>query len=323
MNPKLFKKRLIALYSCWRKQRRDLWGNADVLVICTDSPGNPTRPISSMFFSWLMGHDFPDTVAVFTTNEIYFICGRKKLLSMVRTLESPAMEAVNARVVVHVKSKDENGLEFMDGIIRGMKVAYDAKADCNNTRPLVVGYISGESPKSKLLWSCFNNLNPKEFRSAHVIGFSRLLNHDQDVRYSGNSTDRKDLELFEESISSYKVSGSHHQDCPQIQMQSLPDTLEQMLASTPERGEEAPREANGKKLQLEIGDGNPPGSLQDKGEKSLHPEEVEGSSWEDGSVSDEEDEWVLVEDGGKEECMGKRNKVNVLKQSMALANYKL
>lgn len=189
------------------------------------------------------------------------------------------------------------------------QVAYDAKADCNNTRPLVVGCISGESPKSKLLLSCFNNLKPKEFKSAHVIGFSRLLNHDQDVRYSGDSTDRKDLELFEESISSYKVSGSHHQDCPQIQMQSLPDTLEQMLASTPERGEEAPRKASGKKLKLEMGDGNPPGSVQDKGEKSLHPEEVEGSTWEDGLVSDEEDEWVLVEDGGKEECMGKRNKV--------------
>lgn len=280
--------------------------------------------MSSMFFSWLMGHDFPDTVAVFTRNEIYFICNRKKLLALVQTLESLAMEAVNARVVVHMKSKGENGLEFMDGVIRGLKVAYDAKAECNETRPLVVGYISGESPKSKLLWSCFNNLKPKDFRSAQVVGFSRLLNHDQDVRYSGDSTDRKDLELFEESISTYNVgSVSHHHNCVQIQMQSLPDKFEQMLALTPEIREEAPCKANGKKLKLQRGKGNPPVIIQDEDEKSSHYEMVEESSRESDSFSDGEDEWVLVEDGGKEECMYKRDKVNMLKQSMALANYKL
>ncbi|GFY87782.1 hypothetical protein Acr_05g0014210 [Actinidia rufa] len=236
MNLKLFKKRLISFYLCWRKHKRDLWGGSDVLAICTPPSDVVAHPISSSFFVWLLGHDFPDTVAVFSRNEIYFLCTRRKF-SALQSLVGPAREAVQAKVTVYFLGGDR--LEQMDRIIRGMKVmvennefqvycfdtnllqnpeqiAHKAKADSDENRPFVVGYISGESPKSKLLWSCYNNMKPNELLGAHVSGFSRLLNHDQNGRYSGKSRERYP-ELFE------------------VQMQSLPQEFEQMLAMTPER----------------------------------------------------------------------------------------
>ncbi|PSS30111.1 FACT complex subunit like [Actinidia chinensis var. chinensis] len=286
MNLKLFKKRLISFYLCWRKHKRDLWGGSDVLAICTLPSDAVAHPISSSFFVWLLGHDFPDTVAVFSRNEIYFLCTRRKF-SALQSLVGPAREAVQAKVTVYFLGGDR--LEQMDRIIRGMQIAHKAKADSDENRPFVVGYISGESPKSKLLWSCYNNMKPNEFLGAHVSGFSRLLNHDQNGRYSRKSRERYP-ELFE------------------VQMQSLPQEFEQMLAMTPERrSPKAPSEADAKKVQLDNVKEYPTVIIDDESEKYLHPKDVEGSSNEGALGCDEEDEWVLVEADSKEQYMGKRD----------------
>lgn len=203
MNLKLFTKRLVSFYSSWSKHNKDLWGNSDVLVICTpplDSPSstNPFHTISSSFFFWLMGHHFHDTIAIFTRNNIYVLCTKKGLF-ILQTLVVPAMEDVNALVTTHPKSKDDNGLEFMDEIIREIRVTNKVVARWDENRPPVIGYVFGESPKSKLLfWDCFENIKPKEFQSVHASGFSWLvLNHDQDAKFEKKFRQSRDLELSE------------------------------------------------------------------------------------------------------------------------------
>lgn len=123
-----------------------------------------------------MGQDTPDTIAAFTKDEIYFLCTKKRL-SRLKNLEDSAMLAVHARVRVILKHKKESGLEKMDKILHEIRDTEKRwTADADEITPLLIGYVCNESPKSKLLWCCANNLKKNEFLSAVVTGFPQLLN---------------------------------------------------------------------------------------------------------------------------------------------------
>lgn len=258
MNLKLFKKRVIAFYSSWNKYKKELWGNSDLLVIYTPPEiTNGSHPISSHFFIWLLGHDFPDTIAVFTSTAIYFLCTKKKV-PILQTLTGPAIEALKAPVFVHRKDICDDGPAWVDNIIHGVRNTNDGE----NHKPLVIGCISGEYLKSKLIWTASNfnsKSTPAKYECARVnSGLIKLINYGDTV-FRGLKTSRG----------------------IQVQMHCLPAKFEEMLSMTADV------------LPAKDGEG------EVLGEDEMLNEDVLVCD-EKGIQSMFEEDWVLVEADEKE-----------------------
>ncbi|GLT57713.1 hypothetical protein SLA2020_306650 [Shorea laevis] len=264
MRPSLFNKRLETLYSTWKNFKEDRWGNSDVLVIYIppeDSlPHDDTHQISSSFLNWLIGDGFPGTVAFFAQNEIFFLCTNNKSLSFYRTLVGSSTEAVHAGVCIKArKVKNEDLLAVVDKVLRVMKAKYRAE------EPLIIGCISREIPQSRIFWNCMQKLKQNQYQIAIVNdGFTWLcaINH-------------KKLRSVDFDI----------------QMQSLPEKVEEMLSMSPKAEEQKPSQA----LFVAQEMNQTPHNSEQKGrigvDISLQGERREESSCGDG----DEDEWVLVD----------------------------
>ena len=94
INLENFSRRLKSLYSNWKDNKSDLWGDADVLVIATPPPSEDLRYLKSSALNiWLLGYEFPETVMVFTRKQIHFLCSQKKA-SLLDVVKKAAKEAV-------------------------------------------------------------------------------------------------------------------------------------------------------------------------------------------------------------------------------------
>ncbi|XP_010249957.1 PREDICTED: FACT complex subunit SPT16-like [Nelumbo nucifera] len=191
MNLRAFKKRLRLFYSSWKERNGSLWCDSNVLLLCTPPPpadGSPSaalsHPVTSAFYVWLLGHDFPDTIAVFTYNGIYFVCTKKKA-SLLKKLVPTAMEAENVVIAIHEKVSKDNGYALMDEILQAVRdrfkstlppfpAKYNSESDGN--RPFVIGLAEGEFPRSKLLWTWSRKAETDECRTVYVnSALSRLF----------------------------------------------------------------------------------------------------------------------------------------------------
>ncbi|KAJ8447121.1 hypothetical protein Cgig2_022850 [Carnegiea gigantea] len=146
INLENFSRRLKSLYSNWKDNKSDLWGDADVLVIATPPPSEDLRYLKSSALNiWLLGYEFPETVMVFTRKQIHFLCSQKKA-SLLDVVKKAAKEAVGVDVLMHIKGKSEDGTSQMEVILRNIRSLGEDS---------VVGYLVKEAPEGKLLetWS--------------------------------------------------------------------------------------------------------------------------------------------------------------------------
>lgn len=259
---KLFKKRLESFYSTWNRRKENQWSNSHCLVLCTppeDSPQDRIHPISSSFLIWLIGDNFPDTIVVFAQDEIFFIC-TKKSFPKLKTLADPAMESVGAKVLIHKMSKKEESGVVVDHVLKMIKSKYRGE------EVLRIGCVWGETPESRIVYSCENNLKLIQYQIAFVNdGFTRLC-----VKNHENSSSNSDCHDFD------------------IQMESLPDKVVQMLSLSPK----APKAEEQKQLELEFVE-------KQLKQTPLDSERDNGFDFEEesscGNVDEEEDEWILVD----------------------------
>ncbi|KAL3515893.1 hypothetical protein ACH5RR_022795 [Cinchona calisaya] len=142
-----FSRRLQALYSHWKEHRDELWGSADIFAVATPPPSDDLRYLKSSTLNiWLLGYEFPETIMVFGSKQIHFLCSQKKA-TLLETARKSAKEAVDKDVIIHVKQKVDDGTNQMDAVIRAMHSQAKPEGRIGTT----VGYIAREAPEGVLL----------------------------------------------------------------------------------------------------------------------------------------------------------------------------
>ncbi|XP_078436133.1 global transcription factor C [Wolffia australiana] len=164
-----FVKRLKAFYGHWKDHKSDMWAASDAIAIATPPASEDLRYLKSSALNiWLLGYEFPETIMVFTSKQIHFLCTQKKA-SLLETLKKSAKEAVGAEVVMHVKTKNDDGTSAMDEMLRAVKS--HSKSDSP-----ALGYIAREAAEGKILETWAEKLKSSGTQLVDVTnGFSELF----------------------------------------------------------------------------------------------------------------------------------------------------
>ncbi|XP_047333014.1 FACT complex subunit SPT16-like [Impatiens glandulifera] len=172
INLESFSNRLKMLYKHWNDYKSDLWGDSDVLAIATPPPSEDLRYLKSSALNiWLLGYEFPDTIMVFMKKEIHFLCSQKKS-SLLEGIKKASKDSVGAEVIMHVKSKTDDGTKLMDSIFSTVHAL--SKSEGRDTP--IVGYIARELPEGNLLELWTKKLNSANFQLNDISnGFSDLF----------------------------------------------------------------------------------------------------------------------------------------------------
>ncbi|MQL95550.1 hypothetical protein Taro_028222 [Colocasia esculenta] len=164
-----FVKRLKAFYGHWKEHRADMWGGSEAIVVATPPSSEDLRYLKSSALNiWLLGYEFPETIMVFMSKQIHFLCSQKKA-SLLETVKQSARDAVGADIVMHVKGKNDDGTAAMDDMLRAVRA--HSKSDSP-----VIGHIAREAPEGKLLETWVEKLKGSGFQLGDVTnGFSELF----------------------------------------------------------------------------------------------------------------------------------------------------
>ncbi|XAR68670.1 hypothetical protein NMG60_11003875 [Bertholletia excelsa] len=167
-----YSRRLKALYSKWSEHKSDLWASADVLAIATPPPSDDLRYLKSSALNiWLLGYEFPETIMVFMSKQLHFLCSQKKA-SLLEAVKKSSKEAVGAEVFMHVKAKSEDGSAQADAILRAIRAQSKLESPDNP----VVGYIAREVPEGNLLEMWAEKLKNSNFQLGDITnGLSDLF----------------------------------------------------------------------------------------------------------------------------------------------------
>lgn len=167
-----FSTRLKAIYAHWGEHKSDLWSSSDVLAIGTPPASEDLRYLkSSALHIWLLGYEFPETIIVFSKKQIHFLCSQKKV-SLLDVVKKSALDAVGADVVMHVKTKNDDGSSLMDAIFRAIR----AQSKADGVENPVVGYIAREAPEGNLLETWSGKLKSANFELGDITnGLSDLF----------------------------------------------------------------------------------------------------------------------------------------------------
>ncbi|KAL2347869.1 hypothetical protein Fmac_001869 [Flemingia macrophylla] len=165
-----FQSRLNTFYSHWDKHKTDLWGSSDAIAIACPPPSEDLRYLKSTALNlWLLGFEFPETIMVFMKKQIHILCSPKKA-SILESVKKPAREEVGIDLVLHVKSKNDDGTALMDAIFQAIHA--QSKSDTHDVS--TVGYVSREAPEGKLLEAWAEKLKNTKF---HLIDVANGLSY--------------------------------------------------------------------------------------------------------------------------------------------------
>ncbi|GMH36216.1 hypothetical protein BSKO_04084 [Bryopsis sp. KO-2023] len=137
--------RLKLLYESW-KNSPEVWNDASTLAIVSGSSSNDEfRYLKSVSIHlWLFGYEIPDTVMVLSPDEAHVLSTVKKI-SYLKPLQSKCESEVGIKLVLHTKSKSDDGASMIETLISLIK-GQGAKAR--------VGTLTKEHPTGKIcdLW---------------------------------------------------------------------------------------------------------------------------------------------------------------------------
>ncbi|KAF8086502.1 hypothetical protein N665_0623s0009 [Sinapis alba] len=156
-----------ALYVHWNEHSASLWGSADALAVATPPASNDLRYLkSSALHIWLLGYEFPDTIMVFISKQIHFLCSKKRA-TLLEVVKQPAHDELGIDVVLHVKAKGDDGTGQMDAVFRAIRDGKESQ---------VVGHIAREAPEGKLLETWTERLKNAKFQFVDITaGFSDIF----------------------------------------------------------------------------------------------------------------------------------------------------
>ncbi|ESQ38472.1 hypothetical protein EUTSA_v10028377mg [Eutrema salsugineum] len=162
-----FISRTKALYAHWTKHSADLWGSADAIAVATPPASDDLRYLKSSALNiWLLGYEFPDTIMVFTSKQIHFLCSKSKA-SLLEVVKKPAHAELKLDVVMHVKvNKADDGTGQMDAIFRAIRDI--SLGDGKDSQ--VVGHIAREVPEGKFLETWTERLKNADFQFVDITG---------------------------------------------------------------------------------------------------------------------------------------------------------
>ncbi|KAG2311110.1 hypothetical protein Bca4012_025566 [Brassica carinata] len=168
---KNFISRTRALYAHWNEHSGDLWGSADTLAVATPPGSDDLRYLKSSALNiWLLGYEFPDTVMVFTSKKIHFLCSKTKA-SVLEVVKRPALDELRIDVAIYVKAKGEDVTGQMDAILGDLTVGNGKEEP-----QVVVGHIAREAPEGKFLETWTERLKTAGFRFGDITaGLSDLF----------------------------------------------------------------------------------------------------------------------------------------------------
>ncbi|KAG9151828.1 hypothetical protein Leryth_002106 [Lithospermum erythrorhizon] len=172
INVDSFSTRLNVLYSHWNDHKNNLWGSSDVLAIATPPPSEDLRYLKSSALNvWLVGYEFPDTIMVFMKTQIHILCSPKKA-SLLEVVKKSAKDALGVEVVMHVKTKNTDGSDLMEAILRATR----AQPRSDNESSPIVGHVAREAPEGNLLEKWDEKLKSSRFQLSDITsGFSDLF----------------------------------------------------------------------------------------------------------------------------------------------------
>uniref|UniRef100_A0A1J3DK92 FACT complex subunit n=1 Tax=Noccaea caerulescens TaxID=107243 RepID=A0A1J3DK92_NOCCA len=161
-----FISRTRALYAHWNEHSADLWGSADALAVATPPPSDDLRYLKSSALNiWLLGYEFPDTIMVFTSKQIHFLCSKSKA-SLLEVVKRPALAELKIEISMHVKAKADDGTAQMDAIFRAIRDL--SRGDGKDSQ--VVGHIAREAPEGKFLETWTEKLKNANFQFVDITG---------------------------------------------------------------------------------------------------------------------------------------------------------
>lgn len=139
-----FTKRLTSLYNSW--QTGDLWNSAEALVVPVGASSEELRYHKSIALQvWLYGYELPDTVMLFTKEDLYVLTSSKKA-ALLQELVTPAQHEANIKLQFLERAKGEDGSAQIQKLIDVLK-----KQAAQGS----VGTLPKDKPEGKLtdMWS--------------------------------------------------------------------------------------------------------------------------------------------------------------------------
>uniref|UniRef100_A0ACD5VI28 Uncharacterized protein n=1 Tax=Avena sativa TaxID=4498 RepID=A0ACD5VI28_AVESA len=167
--PENFIKCLKKFYHHWKEHETEIWGSSCAIAVATPPPSEDIRYQKSLALSmWFFGHQFPETIMVFLSRQIHFLC-RQKDSDVLKSLEMAVSKSVGVDIMLHVLRKDDDGSVLMDKII----CAICAHSESNH---VVVGHLAREKPEGKVLEAWSEKLHGSRLKLFDVSsGISELL----------------------------------------------------------------------------------------------------------------------------------------------------
>jgi nucleosome binding factor SPN SPT16 subunit len=169
VSPEKFIKCLKKFYHHWKDHETDIWGSSCAIAVATPPPSEDIRYRKSLALSmWFFGHQFPETIMVFLSRQIHFLC-RQKDSDVLNSLKMAVSEAVGVDIMLHILRKGDDGSALMDEII----CAVCAHSESNH---VVVGHLAREKPEGKVLEAWSGKLHRSRLKLFDVSsGISELL----------------------------------------------------------------------------------------------------------------------------------------------------
>ena len=150
--------RLRAMRASWTANAEPMWANATACLLGTGSnKEDDLRYLKSASMQiWLFQYELPDTLMLFTKDELHVVTGGKKA-TLVSSVAEKVLADANVTVVVHVKPKGEDGKTQVDEVV-----------DLIAERGLIVGAVAKEAEEGALVTHAHARLKEKGVKIVEV-----------------------------------------------------------------------------------------------------------------------------------------------------------
>uniref|UniRef100_R7WDH2 FACT complex subunit n=1 Tax=Aegilops tauschii TaxID=37682 RepID=R7WDH2_AEGTA len=169
VSPENFIKCMRKFYRHWKEDETEIWGSSCAIAVATPPPSEDIRYQKSLALStWFFGHQFLETIMVFLSRQIHFLCSQKDS-DVLKPSKMLVSKEAGVDIVLHILKKGDDGSALMDEIIR----AVCAHSESNN---VVIGHLAREKPEGKFLEAWSEKLHRSRLKLFDVSsGISELL----------------------------------------------------------------------------------------------------------------------------------------------------
>lgn len=105
VSPENFINCLRKFYRHWKEDETEMWGSSCAIAVATPPPSEDIRYQKSLALSTLFfGHQFPETIMVFLSRQIHFLCSQKDS-DVLKPLRMHISKEAGVDIVLHILKK--------------------------------------------------------------------------------------------------------------------------------------------------------------------------------------------------------------------------